>query len=334
MSSPGNRRRFLQGAGLATFAAAGVAAPHSNGPRAKGMARGLTLLTIRRDGHDRLAAKTAAGILDIADAAKLLRMPAPATLDQLLQHEDGPALSALIDAAAKSAKTKSLWMKEDKLEYGPLVSRPDKILCVGLNYRAHVQESGRELPKQPVLFNKFNNTLHAHDAKLELPTRVATKFDYEVELVLLIGKEAKNVSETDALSYVAGYATGNDFSARDLQHETGGQWMIGKTPDHFAPIGPYFVTADQIDPDSLAIECRVNGEARQKSNTSRMIFNCRTLVSYISRYITLKPGDVVFTGTPEGVIGGMPKDKQVWLKAGDRIACSVEKLGELRFTLA
>jgi 2-keto-4-pentenoate hydratase/2-oxohepta-3-ene-1,7-dioic acid hydratase in catechol pathway len=110
--------------------------------------------------------------------------------------------------------------------------------------------------------------------------------------------------------------------------------MLGKSPDHFAPIGPYLVTADQIDPGNLNIECRVNGQTRQSSNTSRMIFNCRHLISYTSRYITLKPGDVIFTGTPEGVINGMPKDKQVWLKPGDKIACSVEKLGELRFTLS
>jgi 2-keto-4-pentenoate hydratase/2-oxohepta-3-ene-1,7-dioic acid hydratase in catechol pathway len=321
-----NRRSFLQSAGLVSLAAAAPA----QSQRAKGMARNLTLLTIRRDGQNRLAVKAADGILDAVEAAKTLRMPAPSTIDELLQNEDGPALNALVAAA----KSKSLWLKEDKIEYGPIVTRPDKIICVGLNYRAHVQESGRTLPTVPVLFNKFNNTLHSHNSKLDLPTRVATKFDYEVELVLFIGKEAKNVTEADALSYVAGYATGNDFSARDLQLETGGQWMIGKTPDRFAPIGPYLVTADQIDPDNLKIECRVNGETRQSSNTSRMIFNCRHLISYTSRYITLKPGDVIFTGTPEGVINGMPKDKQAWLKAGDKIACSVEKLGELRFTLS
>jgi 2-keto-4-pentenoate hydratase/2-oxohepta-3-ene-1,7-dioic acid hydratase in catechol pathway len=141
------------------------------------------------------------------------------------------------------------------------------------------------------------------------------------------------VSEADALSYVAGYCTGNDFTARDLQLETGGQWMIGKTPDQFAPLGPYMVTADQINPDNLKLETRVNGETRQSSNTSDFIFNSRHMVSYISRYITLRPGDIIFTGTPEGVIQGKPKDQQVWLKPGDKIACSLEKLGELTFDL-
>ena len=162
-------------------------------------------------------------------------------------------------------------------------------------------------PSQPVLFNKYNNALNTHNGSIKLPVEVARKFDYEVELVIVMGKEAKNVSEADALSHAAGYCTGNDFTARDLQLETPSkQWMIGKTPDQFAPLGPYLVTADQVDPDNLKIECRVNGETRQSSNTNDLIFNCRQIISFISRYITLKPGDIIFTGTPEGVIAGRP----------------------------
>ncbi|MGZ7107269.1 MAG: fumarylacetoacetate hydrolase family protein, partial [Candidatus Angelobacter sp.] len=219
------------------------------------------------------------------------------------------------------------------IEYGPVVVHPEKIVCVGLNYRKHAQEIGAPVPKAPVLFNKFNVALNHHKGTIKLPVEFAKKFDYECELVMVIGKEAKNVSEADALSYVAGYCTGNDFTARDLQLETGGQWMIGKTPDQFAPLGPYMVTADQINPDNLKLETRVNGETRQSSNTSDFIFNSRQMVSYISRYITLRPGDIIFTGTPEGVIQGKPKDQQVWLKPGDKIACSLEKLGELTFDL-
>lgn len=141
------------------------------------------------------------------------------------------------------------------------------------------------------------------------------------------------MSEADALSHVAGSCTGNDFTARDLQFETGGQWLPGKTPDQFAPLGPYLVTADQVDPDGLAIEFRVNGETRQSSDTSDFIFNCRQMVSYISRILTLEPGDIIFTGTPEGVIQGKPPDKRVWLKAGDKLACSLARLGELTFEL-
>jgi 2-keto-4-pentenoate hydratase/2-oxohepta-3-ene-1,7-dioic acid hydratase in catechol pathway len=317
------------------MAALATTATKSNSLRSteRGMARGLTLLTFLRDGELRLGVKSAKGILDVPHAAQLLNLKAPATMDDLLQQEDGPALNALVDGATKSEKAEAAWLEEDAIKYGPLVSHPEKIVCVGLNYRHHAQEIGVPIPKAPVLFSKYNNTLCAHNGKIKLPVKVASKFDYEVELVIIMGRQAHDVSEADALEYVAGYATGNDFSARDLQLETGGQWMIGKTPDGFAPLGPYMLTADQIDPDKLKVECRVNGETRQSSTTADFIFNTREMVSYISRYITLQPGDIIFTGTPQGVILGKPKDQQVWLKAGDKIACSVEKLGELKFEL-
>ena len=313
--------------------AAGISDARPERKRVRGMARGLTLLTMRRRGQYRLGVKTDKGILDASEAARILGKPAPATVDDLLQDEDGPSLNALVDAALKTKAARAAFMNEEEVEYGPVVTRPEKIVCVGLNYRRHAKEVNMAIPSQPVLFNKFNNALSAHDQPIKLPVEVATKFDYETELVIVMGKKAKNVSEADALSYVAGYCTGNDFSARDLQFDTGGQWMVGKTPDQFAPLGPYLVTADQVNPDKLKIECRVNGEIRQSSNTDDFIFNTAKIVSYISRLMTLKPGDIIFTGTPEGVILGYPKERQVWLKAGDKIACSVEKLGVLRFEL-
>src|SRR5262249_7931427 len=333
------RRNVWKGAGaVAAIAATGgltmgeaEAVPDQARPR--GMARGLTVLNVRRNGAYELAVKTEKGILIASEAAKALHMHSPATVDHLLQNEDGPSLNALVDAALKSSATHSAFVKEDGIDYGPVVTRPEKIVCVGLNYRKHAQEVGSPIPKAPVLFSKFNVALNHHNGTIKLPVEIAKKFDYEVELVIIRGKEARNVSERDALSYVAGYSTGNDFPARDLQLETGGQWLIGKTPNQFAPLGPYMVTADQIDPDNLKLETRVNGETRQSSNTSDFIFNTKQMVSYISRHITLRPGDIIFTGTPEGVIQGKPKDQQVWLKAGDKIACSLEKLGELKFEL-
>src|SRR6185295_7126463 len=281
-------RDFLKAAGTAGAIAAtggagavalsgGGSVAHAAQPRtgARALARGLTLLTLRHGTELRLGVKTDQGVLDVKEAAGLLKMPAPMTMDDLLQNQDGANLNALVEAAQKAAAAKKAFVKEAGLDYGPLVSRPEKIVCVGLNYRKHAQETNAPIPKQPILFNKFNNTLSAHNGKLKLPVDLATKFDHEVELVIVMGKEAKNVSEADAPSYVAGYATGNDFSARDLQLETGGQWMIGKTPDNFAPLGPYLVTADQVDPDHLKIECRVNGETRQSSSTGDMIFNTR-----------------------------------------------------------
>jgi 2-keto-4-pentenoate hydratase/2-oxohepta-3-ene-1,7-dioic acid hydratase in catechol pathway len=260
-------------------------------------------------------------------------MKAPVTMDDLLQSEDGPRLEALVGAAAKSPLAKKAILPEASVAYGPVATRPGKIVCVGLHHKRHAEEVKQPIPKQPVLFAKFNNTLDAHQGKIELPVDVAENFDYEDELVIVMGRKAKRVSEADALSHVAGYCTGNDFTARDLQFDTGGQWLPGKTPDQSGPIGPYLVTADEVDPDNLAIECRVNGETRQSSNTSDFIVNCRQRIGYISRILTLQPGDVIFTGTPEGVIQGKPLDKRVWLRAGDKIACSLAKLGELRCEL-
>jgi 2-keto-4-pentenoate hydratase/2-oxohepta-3-ene-1,7-dioic acid hydratase in catechol pathway len=298
------------------------------------MARGLTLLTIVEGGAPRLAARTDEGILDVADAARLLRLAAPSTMDDMLQGGQGAAVNAVVKAALRSGAAASAFRKEAAIQYGPVVTRPEKIVCVGLNYRRHAEEIGAPLPKQPVLFSKYNNALNRHEGTIALPVEVATAFDYEVELVVVMGRTARNVKEADALSYVAGYSTGNDFTARDLQFDTGGQWLAGKTPDGFAPLGPWLVTADQVDPDNLAIECRVNGETRQASSTNDLIFDTRQVIAYCSRIMTLRPGDVIFTGTPQGVIQGKPKEERVWLKRGDRIACSVEKLGELRFVLA
>lgn len=342
-----SRRSFLNGAvGVGALVAVGgldtvSAKTKPAGEPKKGLARGLTLLTMRRNGEYCLGAKTSNGILDVKEAAALLKLYSPATLDDMLQREEGASVQAVVEAAMKSNAAQKLFLKEENIQYGPLVTRPEKIVCVGLNYRRHAEETKMPIPKQPVLFNKYNNTLMHHGGTIKLPTAVATKFDYEIELVIVMGKEAHNVSEKDALSYVAGYATGNDFSARDLQIETGGQWMQGKSSDGFAPLGPYLVTAEQVDPTNLNLECRVNGETRQSSNTSDLIYNCSKIISYTSERISLRPGDIIFTGTPQGVILGgvsggvaIPKEKYGWLKAGDKIACSLEKLGELKFDLA
>ncbi len=335
-----DRRAFLKGAGVVgALAATGTlsmaSAQKESAPGGRrGMANNLTLLHIDANGERRLGVKTEKGVLDVMAAAAILKMRAPATIDDLLQNEDGPSLNALVDAAAKSPNSAKAYLQESSMQYGPVVTRPQKIVCIGLNYRRHAQEIGAPVPKQPVLFSKYNTALNWHNGTIKLPVNVAEKFDYEVELVIIMGKEAHNVSEADALSYVAGYATGNDFTARDLQLETGGQWLIGKTPDGFAPVGPYMLTADLVpDPNNLKLECRVNGETRQSWNTNDMVFNCKQLISYISKTITLHAGDIIYTGTPQGVIQGMPPDKRVWLKPGDQIACSLEKLGELKFEL-
>jgi 2-keto-4-pentenoate hydratase/2-oxohepta-3-ene-1,7-dioic acid hydratase in catechol pathway len=190
-------------------------------------------------------------------------------------------------------------------------------------------------PTQPILFNKYTNALAPHNCVITLPPKdLSYKLDYETELLIVIGKKARNVSEVDAPKYIAGYCTSQDFSARDLQLERGGQWMLGKTLDNFAPIGPYFVSADLVgDPHKLKLETYVNGEVRQSWSTDDFIFNCYQIVAYISKHWALEPGDIIFTGTPHGVIAGKPKDQQVWLRAGDIIESRIEKLGTLKFKL-
>jgi len=303
------------------------------------MPSNVILLSMRNaDGSETLGVKLDKDtVLDVRKASHLLGMAAPVTLGELLREGNARGLNELVAAAKGSSKAKSALLGESTITFGRLFVNPGKIVCIGLNYRAHAQEANLKIPNVPILFNKYNNALAAHHCTITLPARdVAYKFDYETELLIVMGKKARNVSETEALSYVAGYCTAHDFSARDLQLETPStQWMIGKTLDSFGPIGPYFVSADLVgDPNNLTIETYVNGERRQNSNTSYMIFNPQKLIAYITRMWTLEPGDIIWSGTPEGVILGYPKDKQVWLKPGDEIVSSIEKLGQLKFKLA
>ena len=282
----------------------------------------MKLINFKVEEQIRLGIKTEKGILDVEQAATSLSLELPTTMEQVIAGGD-KALSQL----AELTKLEFPAISEEELVYAPCITQPEKIICVGLNYVDHAKESNMEIPTSPVLFSKFNNTLAAHNQTIRLP-KTAEKFDYEVEMVIVIGKEAANVSKNEALSYVFGYTVGNDLSARDLQFRSG-QWLLGKTCDHFGPIGPYLVTADELDPTNLNIQCSVNGEVRQSANTRDMIFDCATLVSYLSEHMTLKPGDIIFSGTPEGVILGYPEDQQVWLKSGDEVQVSVENIGTL-----
>lgn len=213
------------------------------------------------------------------------------------------------------------------------VPRPGKILCVGLNYRPHAAEAQLAVPEYPVLFNKFSSSIVGDNASVSIPDGVQ-ELDYEAELVLVIGKKCSDVAEENALSFVAGYCNGNDISARDLQRRTS-QWLLGKALDGFAPMGPYLVTRDEApDPDDLEIIGLRNDEEVQHANTRHMIFSCRTLISYISRYMTLYPGDVIFTGTPEGVILGKPEAERQWLSSGETFTVAIEGLGQLKTTIA
>jgi 2-keto-4-pentenoate hydratase/2-oxohepta-3-ene-1,7-dioic acid hydratase in catechol pathway len=286
---------------------------------------------MRQGGRYVLGVKTEKGILDVARAAHAFKVTAPATTDDVLQNGEQGLGALLSQALAKGSK--DLFLDEAKVEYGPAVTNPEKILCVGLNYARHAKETNNPIPKLPILFNKFNNSLNAHKGTVRVSSMAAEKFDYESELVIVMGRRAASVSEAEALSYVFGYATGNDFTARDWQMRSS-QWMIGKTMDGSGLVGPYLVAADVVgDPNNLKIEGLVNGEVRQSSNTNDMVFNCAQIVSYTSKLMTLEPGDIIYTGTPEGVISGYPKDKQVWLKPGDKLVTRIERVGNLEFSL-
>jgi len=210
---------------------------------------------------------------------------------------------------------------------GPPVARPSKLVCVGKNYLEHAKELGEGIPTEPTLFMKATSAWSGPQDDVMLPLG-ATKLDYEVELALVIGRTASYVEELDALDCVAGYATFCDYSERAFQKEMGGQWMKGKSAATFAPMGPWLVTPDELaDPQALRLWCKVNGESRQNSWTGDMIYPVRRLLSYISRFMTLLPGDVIATGTPGGVAMGMNPPR--FLQAGDWVQCGVEGLGEL-----
>jgi 2,4-didehydro-3-deoxy-L-rhamnonate hydrolase len=211
---------------------------------------------------------------------------------------------------------------------GSPICRPSKIVCIGLNYRDHAAETKAEAPKEPVLFFKATTSLVGPNDDLVRP-RNAAKVDWEVELAVVIGKRASYVSKEKALEHVAGYALHNDYSERAFQLEHGGQWVKGKSADTFAPLGPFLATPDEIpNVGNLAMWLRVNGQVRQKSSTSNMIFDVATLVSYVSQFMTLLPGDLISTGTPAGV--GLGMNPPVYLNAGDVVELGIEGLGESR----
>ncbi len=233
-------------------------------------------------------------------------------------------LAAWAKANASSAPTVNPGVR-----LGPCLARPSKIVCVGLNYSDHAKESGMPIPAEPILFFKSTSSIVGPNDDLIIP-RGSHKTDWEVEMAIIIGRKAQYVSEADAMQHVAGYALHNDYSERAWQLERGGQWVKGKSCDTFAPLGPFLATTDEIpDPHVLPLWLKVNGITRQNSTTAQMIFNVPQLVSYISQFMTLLPGDVISTGTPPGVGLGFKPDP-IFLKPGDVVELGIAGLGESR----
>lgn len=217
---------------------------------------------------------------------------------------------------------------KDASYHAPILD-PQKIICIGLNYSDHAKEQNLQPPREPVVFSKFVTTLIGHGQNIELPS-VSNKVDYEAELVVVIGKAGRMISEADGMNHVAGYMVGHDVSARDWQKEKDGkQWLCGKSFDTFAPTGPEFITVDEVkDPHQLPIRLKLNGEVMQESNTNQLIFSIPKLIAYISQVFTLTPGDLIFTGTPPGV--GDARKPPVYMKPGDVAEVEIEGLGQLR----
>ena len=279
-------------------------------------------------------------VCDVAELARAVRSAGGAPADWLLEANNtlsvirrGAAapteIASILNGDPHSGRGQTAAYSVAGIEFLPAVY-PGKILAIGRNYADHAAEGGSDLPKAPLLFNKLPNALSAHNLPIVLP-QISQQVDYEAELAVIIGRRATRVDEARAFEYVFGYSLINDVSARDLQFGDG-QWTRGKSLDTFAPLGPFITTRDEVqDVQSLKIEGLLNGKVMQTSNTSRMIFKVAHLISYLSQGITLEPGDVIATGTPDGV--GIFRKPPVLLKPGDVFEVKIEKLGTLRNTV-
>ncbi len=260
------------------------------------------------------------GIVDPAVEAARRGLTAPATMLEAIRG--GEAAISLLESLSDGSTV-------EEAVLAPVVTGMDKLLCIGLNYRQHALECGSPLPPAPTLFNKFRSALAAHGQAIFLP-RDYREYDYEGELVAVIGKPARNVAAAEALSYVFGYTCGDDLSTRDLQFARSNQWLLSKTFDGFAPVGP--CVALGLDPSDLTLTTTVNGEVRQNSSTADLIFDVAHIIADLSRHFTLLPGDLIFTGTPSGVMQGYPADRKRWLRPGDRVEVTIEGIGTLSNT--
>lgn len=279
----------------------------------------MRFVAFKKGGEARLGVKTDKGLVDLSLVDKSI----PKDLKALLAQGKG----ALAKAGRAAKKAPASAIVKGKVSYLPPVQAPGKILCIGLNYKDHAAEAGLKIPEFPVVFARFPNSIVGNGQAIVRP-KVSKHFDYEAELVAVIGKKARNVKKSEALDYVAGYTVGNEGSIRDYQMKTS-QWIMGKSVDQTGSMGPEFVTADELPKGGkgLAIKCRLNGRTLQDSNTKEMIFDTQTLIYEIAKVMTLEPGDCIFTGTPAGV--GFVMKPPVLMKAGDVCEIEIENIGIL-----
>jgi len=279
----------------------------------------MRLVTYQGPSGPRVAGIRGAGLVDLNESDRAI----PHCIKDLLAQ--GARGIGRVQAALAAGRE----MSAAGVKLLPAVPRPEKVLCVGLNYADHAKESGARPPGEPVIFAKFPTAIRTDGDPIVIP-RLSQEVDYEAELVLVIGRGGRHIPVDAARDHIAGYLCGNDVSARDWQlRKPGGQWLLGKSFDSFAPIGPALVTADEIpDAGKLQIELRLNGQVMQHSSTSQLLFSVAQLVSYVSDVCTLAPGDLIFTGTPPGV--GFARKPPVFLKPGDVVEVEIERIGILR----
>lgn len=251
------------------------------------------------------------------------------SLIELLKANQDNGCDDIVETVKKIVATGENVIPRSDIVLTAPITNPDKVICIGMNYRDHCLEQGAPIPTEPVVFNKFPSCIVGPEDPLPFP-EVTQELDWEVELAIVIGKKGKNISESDAMNYVLGFTTAHDVSARDWQlKKNAGQWLIGKAMDGFCPLGPAIVTKDEIgDPHNLKVRCDVNGKTMQDSNTNQLVFKTEAILAWVSKFFTLLPGDVILTGTPPGV-GVFMKPPQ-FLKRGDVVVCDIEKIGSTR----
>jgi len=289
----------------------------------------MRLVTYESNGNWRAGVVVENRIVDASAAAKAanINFDGNEISNRAIIQLSQAGQSQLEEAARDLAKSSGAEVyRTDNVLLGPPISDPDKIICLGLNYRSHAEEAGFKAPEIPILFAKYRNALNGPTSPIVLP-KLSEEIDYEGELAVVIGKRGKDIPVENALEHVAGYMALHDVSARDLQMRTG-QWLSGKTLDTFAPCGPALVINEIDNPQNLNITTRLNGETLQNSNTKHMIFPIAETINYISQLMTLEPGDIIATGTPEGV--GFKRTPPIFLKDGDVVEVEVEKIGTLK----
>ena len=292
----------------------------------------MEIVTYRSERGPRAGVLTEAGIVDVWDSidaepapeAEIANWAQPGGVRSLLQTIDVRELAAMLEAGGPVSEL-------NEAELLPPVPDPQKLICIGLNYRAHAAEAAQDPPPVPTFFAKFANALRPDGATVTLP-EASRKVDFEAEVAFVVGRQARRIDPAEALEHIAGYTLLNDLSARDLQFATP-QWIPGKVFDGSAPCGPALITADQIDdPAAIGVALDLNGERMQEATTADLIFSIPELLAHLSTLMTLEPGDIISTGTPAGV--GSTRDPRVWLQEGDELVVSSPQLGELRTTIA